>query len=29
LPDDVEGLKAGDKVFLAAKAFNPMVFRAE
>jgi molybdate transport system ATP-binding protein len=29
LPADVEGLKAGDKVFLAAKAFNPMVFRAE
>jgi molybdate transport system ATP-binding protein len=29
LPADVEGLKAGDKLFLAAKAFNPMVFRAE
>lgn len=29
LPADVDGLKAGDKVFLAAKAFNPMVFRAE
>jgi len=29
LPADVEGLKAGDKVFLAAKAFNPMVFRAD
>jgi molybdate transport system ATP-binding protein len=29
LPKDVEGLKAGDKVFLAAKAFNPLVFRAE
>lgn len=29
LPDDVAGLKAGDKVLLAAKGFNPMVFRAE
>ncbi|MEO7427363.1 MAG: ATP-binding cassette domain-containing protein [Fibrobacteria bacterium] len=29
LPEDVEGLKPGDKVFLAAKAFNPLVFRAE
>jgi molybdate transport system ATP-binding protein len=29
LPADVEGLKAGDKVFLVAKAFNPMVLRAE
>jgi molybdate transport system ATP-binding protein len=28
LPQDAEGLKPGDKVFLAAKAFNPMVFRA-
>jgi molybdate transport system ATP-binding protein len=29
LPDDVKGLRPGDKVLLAAKAFNPMVFRAE
>jgi molybdate transport system ATP-binding protein len=28
LPEDIAGLRAGDKVFLAAKAFNPMVFRA-
>jgi molybdate transport system ATP-binding protein len=28
LPQDAEGLKAGDKVVLAAKAFNPMVFKA-
>jgi molybdate transport system ATP-binding protein len=29
LPQDVRDLKPGDKVFLAAKGFNPMVFRAE
>ncbi len=29
LPADVRGWKPGDRVFLAAKAFNPMVFRAE
>jgi molybdate transport system ATP-binding protein len=29
LPDDMRGLQLGDKVILAAKAFNPMVFRAE
>jgi molybdate transport system ATP-binding protein len=29
LPRDAEGLRVGDKVFLAAKAFNPMVFKAE
>lgn len=29
LPKDAEGLRVGDKVFLAAKAFNPMVFKAE
>ena len=29
LPDDVAGMQAGDKVLLAAKGFNPMVFRAE
>jgi molybdate transport system ATP-binding protein len=28
LPQDAEGLKVGDKVVLAAKAFNPMVFKA-
>lgn len=28
LPADVEGLAPGDKVFLAAKGFNPMVIRA-
>lgn len=27
LPQDAEGLRVGDKVFLAAKAFNPMVFK--
>jgi molybdate transport system ATP-binding protein len=29
LPDDVKGMREGDKVLLAGKAFNPMVFRAE
>jgi len=29
LPRDIEGIGVGDKVFLAAKAFNPMVFKAE
>lgn len=28
LPHDAEGLKPGDKLLLAAKGFNPMVFRA-
>jgi molybdate transport system ATP-binding protein len=28
LPEDVKGMRAGDKVLLAAKAFNPMVFKA-
>ncbi len=28
LPQDAEGIRVGDKVILAAKAFNPMVFKA-
>jgi molybdate transport system ATP-binding protein len=29
LPQDAEGIRVGDKVFIATKAFNPMVFRAD
>ncbi len=29
LPQDAEAMRVGDKVFLAAKAFNPMVFKAD
>lgn len=29
LPRDAEGLRVGDRVLLASKAFNPMVFKAE
>ncbi|MDB5051828.1 MAG: hypothetical protein JWO30_4899 [Fibrobacteres bacterium] len=29
LPQDAEGMRVGDKVFIAAKAFNPMVFKAD
>ena len=27
LPQDAEGIRVGDKVFIAAKAFNPMIFK--